>query len=237
MKKLVFVNNALISAKPFTTSEILAKQMHISEETVMHRITQYKDRLEHFGKIEFSSIIDGNPKGGRPKKIVQLTEPQATLLITFFKNTKVVADFKEELVKQFYDMKRELTKREVYKELEKPVRRSLTDTIKEWEYSNQWSYKAITDLICKTITGKSTKQLKKARKIDNPAVATDIYTSDELAEYQKLETKVITLIDLGMTYKDIKAVLSGQPLNIELKAKKSVKKDLLSRPKLSKPSK
>lgn len=227
MHELVFVDNSLISAEPFTTSEILAKQMHVSERTVMNRINQYLDRLEHFGKVRFRTIIVQNLQGGRPKKVAQLTEPQATLLITFFKNTKVVADFKEELVKQFYEMKHELTKREVYKELEKPVRRSLTDAIRDSEHSNKWSYKAFTDLICKQITGKNTKQLKNERGCVNNAVGTDIYSSDELAAYKKLETQVITLIDFGMTYKDIKSIITGQPVKIEPSAKKDTKKDLL----------
>ncbi|KRK95074.1 Rha family transcriptional regulator [Companilactobacillus futsaii] len=226
MSKLVFVNSALVNEVPYTTSNIIARQMKLNERTVMHRINQYKDRLEHFGNIEFCTIIDQNSQGGRPKKVAHLNEQQATLLITFFKNTKTVADFKEELVKQFYDMEHELTRRQVYKDLEKPVRRSLTDAIKEWPNNNKWSYKLFTDLICKAVTGMNTKQLKQSRKVNKNATGTEIYTSDELAKYQQIETKIITLIDLGMTYEDIKAVINNQTVTIKL-VKKDVKKDLL----------
>lgn len=226
MNELVFVNSALVSEDPYTTSTIIAKQMNLSERTILNRINQYKDRLAHFGKVEFCTIIVRNSGAGRPKKVAHLNEQQATLLITFFKNTKMVADFKEELVKQFYDMKNELTRRKIYKDLEKPVRRSLTDAIKEWPHMNKWSYKLFTDLICKSVTGMNTKQLKESRKVNKNATGTEIYTSDELAKYQQLETKVITLIDLGMTYEDIKAVVNNQSVTITL-ANKDVKKDLL----------
>lgn len=236
MNKLVFISNSLISAELFTTGDIIADYAEISHHAINVLIDKHKSDLEEFGILSFE-MTKKSAGRGRSKKIFHLNEQQATLLITYLSNTKTVRNFKKALVRQFFDMRHELDRRKVYRELERPVRRSLTDAIKDWEYSNQWSYKTITDLICKTITGRSTKQLKKERAIDKPAAGTDIYTSDELAAYQKLETKVITLIDLGMTYKDIKAVLSGQPLNIELKAKKSAKKDLLSRRKLSKPSK
>ncbi|GEO65051.1 Rha family transcriptional regulator [Companilactobacillus nantensis] len=207
MDELVFVNDALISSKPFTTSEIIAKQMHLKESTVIHRINQYRDRLEHFGKIEFKSIIERNSGAGRPKKFAQLNEQQATLLITFFKNTKVVADFKENLVRQFYDMRQEIIKRRIYKEIDKPVRRTLTDTISKWQYFNKWSYKAITDLICKAITGKTTKILKLDRGCGTDVVGTDIYTSKEMAMYHVLESKVIKMLNNGNTYEQIKLEL------------------------------
>jgi len=226
MNELVFVNNALISAEPYTTEEIIATYAKVKLKTVRRLINKYKSDLESIGFLRFqiSKRFSGS---GRPIKDYLLNEQQAMLLITYLSNTEPVREFKKTLVRQFVAMRQELNRREVYKVLEKPVYRSLTDAIKEWEYSNQWSYKAFTDLICKTVTGKNTKQLKKERGCDTKVVGTDIYTSDELAAYKKLETRVISMIDLGMTYQNIKDFVNGKDVKIELPAKKDAKKDLL----------
>lgn len=229
MKKLVFVSNALISAEPFTTADIIDDYANISHHAVNTLIDRRKNDLREFGVLSFE-MTKPKSKGGRPKKIFHLNEQQATLLITYLSNTKAVRNFKKALVRQFFSMRQELDRRKMYKDLEKPVRRSLTDAIKEWPHNNKWSYKLFTDLICKAVTGMNTKQLKQSRKVNKNATSTEIYTSDELAKYQQIETKVITLIDLGMTYEDIKAIINNQTVTIKL-VKKDVKKDLLSSPK------
>lgn len=229
MKKLVFVSNVLISAEPFTTADIIADYANISHKSVNRLISEHEDDLNSFGNLRFK-IAKLKSGKGRPNKIYFLNEQQATLLITYLNNTEPVREFKKALVRQFFSMRQELDRRKMYKDLEKPVRRSLTDAIKEWPHNNKWSYKLFTDLICKAVTGMNTKQLKQSRKVNKNATSTEIYTSDELAKYQQIETKVITLIDLGMTYEDIKAIINNQTVTIKL-VKKDVKKDLLSSPK------
>ena len=98
-------------------------------------------RLETFGKIEFSDFKSG--KRGRPTRIYNLNEPQATLLITFLDNTDIVADFKTELVRQFYSMKKFIFERqtkswEETRRIGKLTRKSETDTIKKLiEYAKE----------------------------------------------------------------------------------------------------
>jgi phage regulator Rha-like protein len=45
--------------------------------------------------------------GGRPEKIYFLNEQQATLLLTYLRNSKIVREFKKALVKEFYRLKEE----------------------------------------------------------------------------------------------------------------------------------
>ncbi|QEU48021.1 hypothetical protein FMM01_12290 [Schleiferilactobacillus harbinensis] len=156
MDKIVFLNRPTLDANTFTTSEVIARYAGINRESVDRTIREQKTRLEHHGILGFK--IRKLPGRGAPCKIYMLNEAQATLLITFLKNTERVADFKDELVRQFFAMREELMKRQTLREIEKPVRRSLTDAIQAWPYCNKWSYKAITDLSCKTVTGMSTKQ-------------------------------------------------------------------------------
>lgn len=212
MNDLVFVESAKLDEQPYTTSEVIAEFAGIEHHSVTRLIRDYESDLIIFGLVGFEiHKLNGR---GRPKKVYKLNEQQATLLITYLDNTKPVRKFKQQLVSQFFSMKQELMKRQMYREMEKPIRKSLTDAIKENENMGSKSYIHITNLICKVITGFNTKQLKELRQVDKTVSGTDIYTSKEFEKYQQLETKVITLLELGMDYQQIKAVLNG--LSIEV---------------------
>ncbi|MEL5938574.1 Rha family transcriptional regulator [Tetragenococcus halophilus] len=224
MEKLVFTETALLHEEPFTTSEVIAEQAGVSHHAIQQLISRYDEQLSSFGKVAHE-MRASNKVGSRQKvKIYHLNEPQATLLITFLQNTKPVVEFKQELVWQFYVMKNELMKRQTLREMEHPTRQALTDAIKKWSYVNKWSYKQITDLICKTITGKNTKQIKQERNVSSDVSGTDIYNSEEMAEYESLENTVITLLGLNMTYEQIKAILNGEAVEFTVLNKKEALK-------------
>lgn len=205
LQSLVSLNSPALDAEPFTTSEIIAQAAGVHARSVDHVIRTQKHRLERFGVVGFEIR---KPKkgsaGGRPQKIYHLNEQQATLLITFLKNTDQVADFKTELVRQFYIAREELIKRRALRQIGKPARRSLNHAISKWEFCKPFSYKNITDLLCKAVTGMTTKQLRTARGVAGDATGLNLYTSEDLAEYQRLEAKVIDLLEYGMTYDQIK---------------------------------
>ncbi|KFN90111.1 hypothetical protein TMUPMC115_2066 [Tetragenococcus muriaticus PMC-11-5] len=215
MEKLVFTETALLHEEPFTTSEVIAEQAGIEHRAVRQLIRKYQNDLEEFGKTTFE-MLKINEGRGRKTKIYHLNEEQSTLLITYLDNTEPVRAFKKELVRQFFSMKSELMKRQTLREMERPTRQALTDAIKKWSYVNKWSYKQITDLICKTITGKNTKQIKQERNVSSDVSGTDIYNSEEMAEYESLENTVITLLGLNMTYEQIKAILNGQTMQFTI---------------------
>lgn len=102
------MNNQLVTLQgneAFTDSMVIAKGTNNQHKSVVSLIKTHWKRLETFGGIGFVDFKSTNPLGGRPTKIYQLNEPQATLLITFLDNTDIVADFKTELVRQFYAMR------------------------------------------------------------------------------------------------------------------------------------
>ena len=66
-------------------------------------------------------------KSGQNTKDYILNEQQATLLITFLKNTEQVANFKTNLVKAFFKMREELSKFRMQRTLEKTKRKTLHD--------------------------------------------------------------------------------------------------------------
>lgn len=216
MNELVFLDRPTLDANVFTTSTVIAEHAGINRESVNRTIRKQLGRLERFGKVGFK--IRASTSGQQQKDYV-LNEQQATLLITFLKNTDLVAEFKTALVEQFYAAKQELAHRRVIREIERPRRRTLTDAIQAWPYANKWSYKAITDLLSKAVTGKTTKQIKRERGVSAGTAGADIYTAEEMSRYQTAESQVIALLSLGLPYDQIKAAMSGQGIQITLPAR------------------
>ena len=105
------------------------------------------------------------------------------------------------LVKAFFEMRDELSKRQLQRELEKPKRKSLTEAIQTWEKAPKHAYSTLTNLLLKGVTGKNKTQLMKERESKN---GIDGLTSVELANYQRLEDMAIALINLNMGYSEIK---------------------------------
>ena len=151
-----------------------------------------------------------NSKGGRPRKIYHLNEQQATLLITFLDNTPQVELFKVALVKQFYEMRDELTKRNINRAIEKPVKKTLMESVKNWKYTSKHAYSNINRLLIKGATGLSIKVLKKER--GDAKAALDLLTSQEQEKYKQLEQKVIAYIEANFDYQLIKALLTGKEI-------------------------
>ena len=96
----------------FTDSMVIAEGTGNQHESVVSLIKTHQKSLKKFGNIRFTDLKSGNPKGGRPTRIYQLNEPQATLLVTFLDNNDIVVEFKVELVRQFYEMRRLLMERQ-----------------------------------------------------------------------------------------------------------------------------
>lgn len=208
MQELVFLQS--LKDEPYTTSEVIAENTNNKRRSVQRLIINQKSRLEQFGKVRFE--ITPLPSGQKAK-VYKLNEQQATLLITFLDNTDQVADFKTALVAEFFKMRDELTKRKINRIEEKPLRKTLTDAIKEWEHRTDWSYNHISNLLYKAVTGMNAKQLKKARNPQSKA-ALDVLTSEEQEQYKKLETRVIGYLLAQMTFSQIKAMLNGGTLQV-----------------------
>ena len=184
--------------EPYTTSEIIAECAGIKHHAIKEHIRKQIVRLEQFGKVSFKM----RPlQSGQQAKDYILNEQQATLLITFLKNTEQVANFKTNLVKAFFEMREELTKFRIQRALEKPKRKTLHDSIETWEQAPKHAHSTMNNLLLKAVTDMNAKQLVKNRKGFN---GIDSLTSEELEQYQALEDMVIAMIELNMNYHDIK---------------------------------
>ena len=209
MLNLVFYTDNTLKAEPYTTSEIIANNTNNNRKSIQQMIRRHKLRLEKFGKVEFEM----RPlPSGQKAKVYKLNEQQATLLITFLDNSEIVANFKTLLVKQFYEMRDELNKRNLNRAIEKPIKKTLNDCIKDWKYTNKHAYSNINRLLIKGATGMSIQELKKSR--GDAKTTLDLLTSQEQETYKTLENKVIAYINADFDYSLIKALLTGGKIQI-----------------------
>lgn len=186
--------------EPYTTSAIIAECAGIKHHAIQEHIRKQIARLEQFGKVSFKM----RPlQSGQQAKDYILNEQQATLLITFLKNTEQVANFKTNLVKAFFEMREELSKFRMQRALEKPKRKTLHDSIENWEQAPKHAHSTMNNLLLKAVTDRNAKQLVEDRGGYN---GIDSLTSEELEQYQAFEDMAIAMISLNMSHQEIKAM-------------------------------
>ena len=186
--------------EPYTTSAIIAECAGVKHHAIQEHIRKQIGRLEQFGKVSFKM----RPlQSGQQAKDYILNEQQATLLVTFLKNTEQVANFKTNLVKAFFEMREELSKFRMQRALEKPKRKTLHDSIETWTNAPKHAHSTMNNLLLKAVTDRNAKQLREERGGYN---GIDSLTSEELEQYQAFEDMVIAMIGLNMSYQEIKAM-------------------------------
>lgn len=97
MTNLVFVQHG----QALTTSEIIAQGVEIQHKNILALVRQYQEDFETFGTVAFETR--GSKGKANYSVFALLNEQQATLLVTYCKNTEVVRKFKVALVKAFYE--------------------------------------------------------------------------------------------------------------------------------------
>lgn len=204
---LVYLSPDKVGSEPFTTSEIIAECAEVEPRAIRQLIRKHKADFEEFGVVAFEmQLPPKGSKGGYPKRIYHLNEPQATLLLTYLKNTEPVREFKKNLVRQFFLMRAELQKRAIRRAELKPIRRELTDVIQE-KTDNPWAYKNFTDLAYRAAIGKTAAQLRKDREASAAAVAADYMHADELQAVAKAQNQIAVLLEMGMDYQQVKMMM------------------------------
>lgn len=209
MSNLVYL--APNTEEPFTTSEVIAECAGVKRHTIQVLIQQHEKDFREFGLVSFEmrAVNAHDSRGTKYVKVYKLNEQQATLLLTFLRNTPVVIEFKKELVRQFFAMRKELMNIKTVKTERKPLRTSMTDAIKALPDSphKKFKYNQYTDLAYIAALGKTARQLRKERGADKDATASDYMRSDELAAVSKMENRISVLLEVGMDYQQIKNCL------------------------------
>ncbi|HFI0640992.1 TPA: Rha family transcriptional regulator [Streptococcus suis] len=187
--------------EPYTLSSIVAECAEVQHHTITRLIREHKVDFENLGKVGFQ--IQAMTSGQHSKNYI-LNEQQATLLITYLRNTQPVREFKKNLVKAFFEMRDELANFKIQRALEKPRRKNLLEAIKNWENAPKQAYASVNNLLLKAVTGMNAKQLKNKHGGHN---GIDSLTSDELTNYQAFEDVAIALINVNMQYADIRELI------------------------------
>lgn len=188
--------------EPYTTSEIISECAEVKHHTVTRLVREHKADFEALGILGFE--IHKLDTRGQPKKSYILNEQQATLLITYLKNTEPVREFKKNLVKAFFELRNEVAAFRYQRALEKSKRKTLHDSIETWPVAPKHAHSTMNNLLLKGASGMNKRQLMAARGGYN---GIDSLTSIELVIYQALEDMVIAMINLGMTYQEIKIMV------------------------------
>ena len=187
--------------EPYTLSSIISDNADITHHAVKEQIRKHSAELEKFGKVAFKMTP---LESGQSKRDYILNEQQATLLITFLRNTAPVIAFKSSLVKAFFGMRDEVAEFRYQRALEKPKHKALHEAIETWQEAPKHAHSTVTNLLLKGTTGMNKRQLVASRGGKN---GIDSLTSQELIRYQALEDMAIALINLNMTYQEIKGMV------------------------------
>lgn len=185
--------------QPYTTSEIVAECAEVKHHAIHEHIRKHFDELETFGKLSFEM----RPlPSGQKAKIYHLNEQQATLLITFLKNTAPVVEFKKNLVKAFFKMREDLAKYRQQYEASKPTQKALSQAIAEHpRYKGSarlgMNIATMNSNIIKLVTGD--RRMKKAE-----------LNAEELAEFETLEHLAIYYLKRGYSISEVTKQLVKQ---------------------------
>jgi len=114
----------VIDSEAFVSHRVIAKEVFEfnpnkkGDEQIQlkNKMTQVKELItdnlvdfEEFGQLRFETESVRNSVGARnQEKTYFLNEPQATLLLTFMRNSVIIKAFKVRLVKEFFEMRKQL---------------------------------------------------------------------------------------------------------------------------------
>lgn len=88
-----------------TTTLAIADGTEVQHKNVLDLVRTYRTDLEEFGSVAFETRPrPAGQHGGADVEFANLNEQQATLLLTYMRNSDIVRGFKKRLVKAFYEL-------------------------------------------------------------------------------------------------------------------------------------
>ena len=99
----------VIDGEIFTDTEVIASQVGNTHASVIRLVRNNQADFEEFGRVGFEIAPFETAGGSQNRTVAILNEPQATLLMTYLRNSDVVRQFKKTLVSAFYQMRQKLT--------------------------------------------------------------------------------------------------------------------------------
>lgn len=112
----------IVGGQAVTTTPAIADGTAVDHASVIKLVRTYRSDLEEFGGVGFEIQPFGTAGGTQQREIARLNEQQATLVMTYMRNSDSVREFKKRLVKAFWDMARQLTQPAVPQSLPEALR-------------------------------------------------------------------------------------------------------------------
>lgn len=175
------------------------------------------ETLNHVSKMKFDDCFIPSTyitKDGRTVRSYDMNRDGFTLLTMGFNGRDALA-FKLAYISRFNEMEQELTKRNTLYDLEKYLRKQLTDTIQQYYEGDNLGREImqLTNLLYMVATGHNAAKLKRDRGFSKDVSAfAEVLTSDEREAYISTENKMIGLYTSGVSdYQELKHQLSKQP--------------------------
>lgn len=175
------------------------------------------ETLNHVSKMKFDDCFIPSAyitKDGRTVRSYDMNRDGFTLLTMGFNGRDALA-FKLAYISRFNEMEQELTKRNTLYDLEKYLRKQLTDAIQKYYTGDNLGREImqLTNLLYMVATGHNAAKLKRDRGFSKDVSAfAEVLTSDEREIYISTENKMIGLYTSGVNdYQELKHRLSKQP--------------------------
>lgn len=194
-----------------------------SRDVAEHFEKQHKDVLESIRNLTAENsatksmfIETSFESRGKFYPQYELTRDGFSLLVMGFTGSKAL-EWKLKYIEAFNEMERELKRlfeERKRTEIERAkgiiIRHILTDTIKMKiadSPNKKFAYPNYTKLIYRTIFGKSLKELQVDFGVKPKETVRDYMTAEQLKEVESMEMLVSSLINLGMSYDEIKSFI------------------------------
>lgn len=185
-----------------------ARDLHESLQSGQKFADWIKDRIEkyQFKEREDFFIILGKSSGGRPatEYILRLDTAKEIAMVENNEMGRMIRRYLIEVEKRYHSLANERAKA-------KAERRVLTDILKELipeSPHKQWVYKHYTDLVYRTVTGHSAKELRELYCLDEKANVRNHLPEQQLRMVTALERMIQGLLTVGMNYDEIKMLFT-----------------------------
>lgn len=199
----------IVKDEPRVDSRIMSKILGIENKSLIRQIRTYPEDFRAFGFLRFQSAKIG--ARGRPETFVMLNEAQATLLMSYSKNTRQVRGLKQRLVKAFSEAKKLLSVRQDSKGLRHIETESVKLLIEHAEKQGSRNADKYYVLVTKLVY----KSLFKDKIINRDQLTTEqltILSAAEIAIKQEIEAQLKNNPDIH--YKEIYKQVKNRVTNI-----------------------
>lgn len=168
------------------------------------RVIQANVSTAEFSALFYESEYTAN--NGKKNPMYYMNRDGFTLLVMGYTGEKAMR-FKLAYIRQFNEMERMLQDKRIERAKGIMARQTYTQFIKdskENERMHGHAYSNYTNVIYKGIFGKDAKQLREQYGISNKDNLRDCFSQEELEKVRKMESLATSLIDVGMSYEEIK---------------------------------